>query len=176
MSFGRRAPKRHRAVGPPRRAGRDREAEHEQRVREQRAEDRELRDDELAGREREEHDEELGQVAERRLERARHRRAEPRADGLGRDPDRPRHAAERDPGDDERDDGIGVGEMEDAADDRDGQHHRRDRERLDHAVASLTKPIRPYIASIVGAEAARALSAPTARRRRSSGSSARSAR
>ena len=62
----------------------DRQPEHEQRVREQRAEHGRRRDDDLARREREEDDEELGQVAERRLENARGRRAEARADRLGR--------------------------------------------------------------------------------------------
>ncbi len=69
MSFGSLAPKRIMPSGWRVEPADDREAEHEQRVREQRSEDRELRDDELAGREREEDDEQLGQVAERRLER-----------------------------------------------------------------------------------------------------------
>ena len=75
----------HDAVPRPRGAGDDRQAEHEQRVREQGAEDRGLGDNDLAGREREEDDEELRQVAERRLEDARQRGAEARADGLGRE-------------------------------------------------------------------------------------------
>ena len=52
------------------------EPEHEQRVREQGAEDGELRHDELARRQREDDDEELGQVAEGRLQHAGDRRAE----------------------------------------------------------------------------------------------------
>ena len=85
----------HLVVGGPG-ARDDREPEDEQRVREQRAEDRRLRDDDLAGREREEDDEELRQVAERRLEHAGDGRAEPRADRLGRDADEPGEPAERD--------------------------------------------------------------------------------
>ena len=63
-------PEAHHAVSRRERAGDDRQAEDEQRVREQRAEDRRLCDDDLAGREREEDDEELGQVPERRLQHA----------------------------------------------------------------------------------------------------------
>ena len=61
------------------------------------------------------------------------------------------------------------------ADDRDGEDDRRPRVRHGSR-ESLTNPIRSYIAASVGADAARALSAPTASRRSSSGSSARSSR
>ena len=122
MSFGSRFWKRITPSLGRGRADDDREPEHEQRVREQRAEDRELRHDELAGAEREEDDEELRQVAERRLQHAGDGGAEPGADRLGRDPDRPRDAAERDPGDDEDGDRRRVGVVEDAADDDDREH------------------------------------------------------
>ena len=102
----------------------DREPEHEQRVREQRAEDRELRHDELARAEREDHDEELRQVAERRLQHSRHGGAELRADRLGRDPDRPRDAAERGPRENEDRDRRCAGVVEDA-----GQNRRARRPR-----------------------------------------------
>ena len=69
------------------RADDDHEAEHEQRVGEDRADDRELRDDDLARRQREDHDEELGQVAQRRLEHAGDRGPEVLADLLGRERD-----------------------------------------------------------------------------------------
>ena len=88
-------PEAHHAVSRRERARDDREAEHEQRVREQRAEDRRLRDDDLAGREREEDDEELGQVPERRLQHAGRRRAEAGADGLRREADHPGEPGER---------------------------------------------------------------------------------
>ena len=60
----------HHAVGRAARADHDHEAEHEQRVGEDRADDRRLRDDELALLQREDDDEQLGQVAERRLQHA----------------------------------------------------------------------------------------------------------
>ncbi len=107
---------------------------------------------------------------------ARDRGAEPRAHRLGGDPDRPRHPAERGAADDEGRDRVGVGVVQDAADDREREHRRRDRERAGHERPGLTNPIRSYIASSVGADAARAFSAPTASRRSSSPSSARSSR
>ena len=87
----------------------DREAEHEQRVREDRADDRRLRDDDLAGREREDDDEELGQVAERRLEHAGGGRPEALADLLGRERDDPREPGERGGRDREREQRRRVG-------------------------------------------------------------------
>ena len=86
----------------------DREAEYEERVREQRAEDRRLGDDDLAGGEREEDDEQLGKVAERGLEHARHSRPEMSAHRLGPDSDRPGEAAERNGGQDEHGDRLRV--------------------------------------------------------------------
>ena len=104
MSFGSRFWKRITPSSAERRSDRDREPEHEQRVREQRAEDRELRHDELAGAEREDHDEELRQVAERRLQHAGHRGAEPGAHRLGRDARSPtRRRRARPPRDEDRD-------------------------------------------------------------------------
>ena len=167
-------PEGHLPVGPADRSGGDREPKHEERVREERAEDRELGDDDLAGRECEEDDEQLGEVPERRLERPGDGRSEPRADRLGGDADRPGDATERRARDHEGDDRVGPGEMERTTDDRDDGDDRRPRVRTGHA--SLTNPIRSYIAESVGADAARALSAPTASRRRSSGSSVRSSR
>ena len=54
------------------------------------------RDHDLAGRQREDDDEELGQVSERRLEHARDRRAEALADLLGREGDDPGQSGEGD--------------------------------------------------------------------------------
>ena len=67
------------------RADDDHEPQDQQRVGEQRADDRGLGDDDLTGGEREDHDEELGQVAQRRLQHARDRGPEARADLLGRE-------------------------------------------------------------------------------------------
>ena len=75
--------------------GDDHQPEHEQRVGEDRADQRGLRDDELAGAEREEDDEELGQVAERRLQEAGDRRPEPQPDLLGRERHHPGEPGER---------------------------------------------------------------------------------
>ena len=60
-----------------------------------------LGDDELSGREREENDEELRQVPERRLQDAGQRRAEPLTDRLRRERDDPGDAREREGGDEE---------------------------------------------------------------------------
>ena len=68
-----------------------------------------------------------GQVAERRLEHAGDGGAELRADRLGRDPDRPRDAAERDPGDDEDRDRRRVRVVEDAGDHDEREDARRSR-------------------------------------------------
>ena len=118
VSFGSRDLEAHDAVLGLAGARDDREAEHEERVREQRAEDRRLGDDDLAGGEREENDEELGKVAERRLEHARHRRPEVSADRLGRrsrSPRRGRRARRR--RQDEHGDRLRVGVVERPCDD-----------------------------------------------------------
>ena len=75
------------------RADDDHQPEHEQRVGEDRADDRRLRDDELALLQREDHDEQLRQVAERRLQHAGHGRAEALAELLGRERHDPRQPA-----------------------------------------------------------------------------------
>ena len=75
VSRGRRLEKRMTPSVRAARADHDHEAEHEQRVGEDRADDRRLRDDELALLQREDHDEQLGQVAERRLQQPRRRPA-----------------------------------------------------------------------------------------------------
>ena len=95
VSFGSRAWNRMTPSSDLASARDDRQPEHEQRVRKQRAEDRRLRDDDLARGEREQNDEELGQVAERRLEHSGRRGPEVRPDRLGSDSDRPRQPAER---------------------------------------------------------------------------------
>jgi len=77
------------------RADNDHEAEHEQRVGEDRADDRRLRDNQLALLQREDHDEQLGQVAERRLQHACDRRAEAVAKLLGGERHHPRQPGER---------------------------------------------------------------------------------
>ena len=80
----------------PARADDDHHAEHEQRVREQRADDRRLRDDGLALAQREDDDEQLGQVAERRLHHPGDGRARTLAHLLGGETDDVRQAGERD--------------------------------------------------------------------------------
>ena len=80
----------------------ERDPEHEDAVREDRADERRLHDRHEALVEREEGDEELGQVAERRLDDPAAPGAEPGAELLGRVADDPRERGERDRGDDER--------------------------------------------------------------------------
>ena len=94
MSFGSRFLKGITPSGAAR-ARNDRQPEHEERVRQQRADDGRLRDHELARGNREQDDEELRQVPERRLQDARHSRAEPLSDRLGGDRDHPGEAGER---------------------------------------------------------------------------------
>ena len=158
----------HHAVLGPRRSGDDREAEHEQRVREQRAEDRGLGDHRLTGGEGEEDDEELGEVAERRLEDARDRGAEAGADRLGTDPDHPGEPGKRQPADDEGHDGLVGRVVQDAGERRCDE---RDRDE-DAAPQGAANPIRSYIVRSVGSDAARAFSAPLRRSRSSSAGSA----
>ena len=76
MSMGRRRLKRMTPSGAAREPADDREPEDKERVREQRPDDRGLGDDELTGRDGKQDHEELGQVAERRLQHAGGRRAE----------------------------------------------------------------------------------------------------
>ena len=82
----------------------ERDPEHEHAVREDRADERGLDDVDEPLVEREQGDEELGQVAERRLDDARAAGAEPGAELLGRGADEPGEAGERHRGDDERQD------------------------------------------------------------------------
>ena len=95
----------HQAVGRAAGADDDHEAEHEQRVGEDRADDRRLRDHQLALFEREDHDEQLGQVAERRLHHAGDARPEALAELLGGERHDPRQPRERERG--EREAGHG---------------------------------------------------------------------
>jgi hypothetical protein len=76
------------------RADDDYEAEHEQRVGEDRSDDRRLGDDELALFQSEDHDKQLRQVAERRLQHPGHARTEALAELLGRERDHPREPGE----------------------------------------------------------------------------------
>ena len=99
------------------------EAEDEQRVGQQRADDRRLGDDDLAGAQREDDDEQLGQVAERRLQHAGDRRAEPLADLFGGERHDVREPGERDGGDAERQQGSGVGVVRDPGERREQRHH-----------------------------------------------------
>ena len=100
VSLGSRGPKRMTPSGDCAGADHDHEAEHEQRVGEQRADDRGLRDDDLAGAQGEDDHEELGQVAQRRLQHAGGGGAEALAHLLGGQRDevgqaRQRHRGER---------------------------------------------------------------------------------
>jgi hypothetical protein len=94
----------------------DGEPEHEQCVGEQGPQHRCRRDDNFTRRKREEHDEELGQVAERRLKDAGGGGAEARADRLGRYTDHVRKPRERDPCGREAQDSVRVREVEHACD------------------------------------------------------------
>src|SRR2546423_812439 len=80
------------------RADDDDEPEHEQRVGEDGADDGALRDDELALLKREDDDEQLGEVAERRLQHAGDAGAESLAELLGAERDDPRETGEGDGG------------------------------------------------------------------------------
>ena len=116
----------HHAVGRRARAGDDRETEDEQRVGEQRTENGRLCDDDLTCGQREQDDEELGQVAERRLQDTGCRRPEAGGDGLGADADDPGEACECQPGDHEGEHGGARRVVQDARDHR--QHEGRDQQ------------------------------------------------
>ena len=160
VSFGSRLRKRMTPSSRHARAGDDRQAEHQQRVREQRAEDRGLRDDDLAGGQREEDDEELGQVPERRLENARQRQgrnARPRPRSRRRSPRRARRATPPRAG--RRRPGSASAKWRTPV--------TTQTARIAANIATCgrygrTKPMRSYIASTVGALASRAFSAPWA--------------
>ena len=89
----------------------DRDPEHEDAVREHRADERGLDDVDEAVVEREQADEELGEVAERRLDRAGRAGAEPRAELLGRRADGAREHGDRGRRDEEREHGRRVEEV-----------------------------------------------------------------
>ena len=128
----------HHAVGAPARAGEDHEAEHEQRIGEDRADDRRLRDDDLAGGEREHDDEELGQVAERRLQHPGDGRPEALADLLGREGDDPRQAGERHGRQHEGEQRRRVGVVGRAGRDRGGADRREEHPERAHQVGNLS--------------------------------------
>ena len=128
VSFGRRGAKRITWSGARQRARDEHQSEHEQRVDQDRAEDRRLGDHQLTGVQREDDDEELGQVAERRLQQAGRRRPEPLSHLLGRDRHDPRRARERDARDDERE---YVPKAARVARDRSQDRHRRDDDQPD---------------------------------------------
>ena len=129
-----RAEAHHAVLGRPG-AGDERQSEHEQSVREQRAEDGGLGDHELTCRNREEHDEELREVPERRLEEPGGRRAEALPDRLGREGDDPGEARERDRSDDEGRDWRRVREVENPRQNGRG-HHARERRELESREAA----------------------------------------
>ena len=116
----------------------DHEAQHEQGVREDRADDRRLRDHDLAGLEREDDDEELGQVAEGRLEQARHRRPEPLADLGGRERHDPRQSCESDGRDRERGERRRSSVVRDRGADGDSRDQRNQGPGSAHAPGNLT--------------------------------------
>ena len=83
-----------------------REAEHEHAVRDDRADERRLHDADQAVAQREQRDEQLGQVPERRLDDAGDRRAEPAAELLRCAADEAREHRDRQRGDEERRTGV----------------------------------------------------------------------
>ena len=121
--------------------------------------------------EREHHDEELGQVAERRLQHAGDGRAEPLADRLRRErDDHPREPRERDAADAEDNDyGFGARVVEHSSDGRHDSEHADENE-VGSSRAGRSPSARTSRSS-VGADAARAFSAPSASSRSSSPSS-----
>ena len=96
VSRGSRLEKRITPIGRAARADDDHEPEHEHRVGEDRADDRGLRDDELSFLQGEDDDEQLRQVAERRLQHARDAGAEALAELLGGEGHHPRETGQRD--------------------------------------------------------------------------------
>ena len=105
-------PRRVEPLHPVPEAARDeRDPEHEDAVREHRADERGLDDVDEAVVEREQADEELGEVAERRLDRSGRAGAEPRAELLGGGADGAREHRDRGRRDDEREHGRRVEEV-----------------------------------------------------------------
>ena len=109
-------------------ADEERQAKDEQQVREDRADQGGLDDDHETGPQGEDRDEELGQVAERRLEDARRRRPESLAELVGALPDQHRQAGEGNSTDDEDDRLAGAKPVEGECD-----NGRRDRDDGDDA-------------------------------------------
>ncbi len=107
----------------PTRPDDDHQPEHEQRVGEDRADDRRLGDDQLALLQREDHHEQLGQVAERGLHHPGHPGAEALAQLLGGEGDDPGEAGKRDRGQQEARDGGPAAVVGEAGQSR----HQRDR-------------------------------------------------
>ena len=109
-------------------AGHEGEAEDEERVDEDRADQRGLHQGDEPGPEREDADEELGQVADRRLDDAGRRRAEVVAEVVGRLADQVGDPAERQRRRREGEERRGGGEVQRASQrhqGRDGRHHRQ---------------------------------------------------
>ena len=103
MAYSRFAAAEKRSVPWRRPPASEREAEHEQRVAEDRADERRRDDLDEARLEREDREEQLGQVAERRLDDAGRGRAQAMGQPLGGLADRDRAAGEGDDGEDEAD-------------------------------------------------------------------------
>ena len=141
VSFGRRVLKRMTPSWRVHDAGDQHGAENEQRVDEDRSEDRGLRDRRVLGLQGEDDDEELGQVADRRLQRAGDRRPEAHADLLGGERDDPGQAGQRERREDERDDVRDAADVaSDAGQDRQRQHqHQDDRARSALSPGSVTR-------------------------------------
>jgi hypothetical protein len=111
------------------RAGDDHEPEHEQRVGEQAAEDARLCDHDLPRLEREDDDEQLRQVAERRLQHAGQAGTDVVAEGVGAERDEPRQPRQRDRHEREDDQPVDTGVVERAAE-RGGEGHEGEPEAL----------------------------------------------
>ena len=129
MSFGSRGWKRMTLPSLAREPAMITSAEHEQRVGEQAAEDARLRDHDLARLEREDDDEQLRQVAERRLQHAGQPWADVVAQRVGAERDEPRQARERDRDEREDDQPVDAGVVERAAE-RGGEGHEGEPEAL----------------------------------------------
>ena len=128
VSRGSRVEKRMMPSGARARADDDHQPEHEQRVGEHRSDDRRLRDHQLALLQREDHDEQLRQVAERRLQHAGDARPEALAELLGGERHDPRQPGQRERGEREaghRRPGLVVGQPRQRREDRDRSRAER---------------------------------------------------
>ena len=117
----------------------ERETEDQHAVRDHRADQGRLHDSDETLMQREQGDEQLWEIAERRLDRARDGRAESAAELLGGAPDQAREHRDCDRGDDERQHGRRTGEM----DARCGTHQRSGKSELDEVAASHLHIIGP---------------------------------